>query len=239
MKVGCVIPVHARHLYLRSCLMQIHLQTRRPDICVVHINGPDARRYDLRCVEDLIEPWINIMYTPGPLSGTRLATTAGVKRLLELGADLFFKIDSDDIYQRKYFSQYLDKLIEMNLLNRPTGFCANLVDQYWVNGKPGGAAAIQKVRFLKGLGLRKEEIERGMQVGAPPTFAFDRPVAELLSAKYQLPKYARLRSDDAAWRLILLDHAILIDQVSTVEPVFGYLRHDGNVSTLAGNNRQS
>ena len=106
MNVGCFTPVRDRQLFLRSCLMQMHLQTQPSGSLVILINGPDAATYDLRCVEDLLEPWIDITRVARSMS-TREASTLAIERLLESDTDLFFKIDSDDIYQRNYLRDYV------------------------------------------------------------------------------------------------------------------------------------
>ncbi len=211
--------------------MQMQLQTRRAEVYVVTINGADAAKYDFRSVEDLLDPWIDLLTVSRALT-TREASTIAVERLLELGVDLFFKIDSDDLYMRNYLAYYEEEIQARRLCDQPVGFCANLIDQYWLNARPGGSATVQRVRFAKGLGLSKLEESRGMRVGAPPTFAFDRRVAELLAAQGRRPPYEHISSDDQAWRTILIDNGLLIDQISTTRPVFGYLRHDNNTSQL-------
>jgi hypothetical protein len=215
--------------------MQLQLQTRRPEFCVVLINGPDADSYDLRCVEDLLEPWISIRRIPHRLT-TREASCQALMELLNTNAELFFKIDSDDIYQREYLAEYLRSIGPGTGRDPPAGWCANLIDQYWWNAGADGSASIRRVGFRQGLGLSKREQDRGVRIGAPPTFAFDRRVAELLTAQSHRPPYDQIDSDDQCWRTILIDHDIVIRQIETSKPVFGYLRHADNTSNLRSSN---
>jgi hypothetical protein len=231
MKVGCFTPVKDRQLFLRACLMQMHLQTRRPDAYIVLLNGMSAAKYDQRCIEDLQEPWIDIKCEPRQLT-TLEASTIALERLLRLDIDIFFKVDSDDVYFRTYISEFIGALQTQGVFERPNSFCANLIHQYWWNALACGGATINRVHFLKGLGLRADEEARGVKVGAPPTFCFNRSVAELLVAQGRRPPYNQIPSDDQAWRTILIDHGIVIDQIRTENPVFGYLRHTGNTSQI-------
>lgn len=47
-----------------------------------------------------------------------------------------------------------------------------------------------------------------------------------------LPPYTRISSDDRAWRTVLFEHGIVIEQVRTPQPVFGYLRHSDNTCAV-------
>jgi len=231
MKIGCFTPVKDRELYLRSCLMQMMLQTRLPDAHIVLINGENAASYDLRAVADLIEPWMSLVPIARSMT-TREAYTLALELLLQSDVEIFFKIDSDDIYCRNYIEVILEQIASRGLHERQQGFCLNLVDQLWLNASPDGSATIRDYTFRTGLGISKEEEARGIRVGAPPTFVFDRPVAELLVRHARRDPYSRERFEDRAWRNILREHEILIELVGTPNPVFGYLRHSGNISTL-------
>jgi hypothetical protein len=231
-RIGCFVPVRDRQLFLRSCLMQLILQTRSPDVCVILINGPEAARYDRRCVEDLLNASMDIVVVPEKLT-TRRASAYAIQRLLEHQVDWFFKIDSDDIYHREYLEVYLQSMEQLQLASPGQPICCNLTHQYWWNAQDNGSATIQKVHFQKGLGLSPKEELRGVKVGAPPTFAFNQPVAELLVAQTDQSPYSIMEADDRAWRTILIDHGIVIQQIKTAKPVFGYLRHSGNTSQLS------
>lgn len=231
-RIGCFVPVRDRQLFLRSCLMQLLLQTKRPDVCVVLLNGPNADRYDRRCIEDLLDPSFDLVVVPQELS-TREASALGIQRLLEHNVDNFFKIDSDDIYMREYLETYVECLRLSQLLGNAEPFCCNLTHQYWWNARENGSATIQRVHFQKGLGLFHKEELRGVKVGAPPTFAFNRRVAELLVAQTDQFPYNTMAADDRAWRTILIDHGIVIQQIQTPKPIFGYLRHSANTSQLS------
>lgn len=230
-KIGCWTGVKGRVLFLRSCLMQMLLQTRLPDSYVILINGEDADVYDRRAIDDLIEPWTSLVTIARSMTTLEVSTSA-LELLLESDAQLFFKIDSDDLYSRNYLETIVDHVESLSPLGRDQGFCLNLIDQLWLNEQPGGGATIANYKFHNGLGLSDEEKAKGMRVGAPPTFAFDRKAAELLVRHSRQPPYDHIPADDRAWRHILFDHGIVIEQVRSPEPVFGYLRHSDNTCAI-------
>jgi len=45
MKIGCYTPVKSRQLMLRTCILQMQVQTRLPDTHLILINGKDAMNY--------------------------------------------------------------------------------------------------------------------------------------------------------------------------------------------------
>lgn len=235
LQIGCWTGVKGRELYLRSCVMQMLLQTRRPDRYVVLINGEEAEKYDRRAISDLIEPWMSLVTMPRNMT-TREVSTAAVERLLEEGTELFFKVDSDDLYFRSYVQTLVDHVVEQRLAERDDGFCLNLIEQLWLNEASGGGATICNYKFHNGLRLCDYEKEKGMRVGAPPTYVFDRRSAELLVRYSNEAPYSQWRHDDTAWRHVLFDHGIVIEQVRTPQPVFGYLRHADNSCVVRGTN---
>lgn len=226
-RIGCWTGVRGRELFLRTCLMQMLLQTRQADHYVVLVNGEDAANYDYRAVSDLIEPWVSLVTMP-KLMSTVEVSTAALELLLQNDVQLFFKIDSDDLYFRNYLQTFVDYVESAGLHKLGEGFCLNLIDQLWLKAQPGGGAAIREQPFYYGLGLSDQEKAKGMRVGAPPTFVFDRTAAKLLVEHSHRQPYAHLMQDDRVWRHILFDHGIIIQQVSTPQPVFGYLRHSSN-----------
>jgi len=86
--------------------MQMRLQTRQPDAYLILINGENADSYDLRCIDDLLHPWISIQRVSRKLT-PREASTLAVAELLQSDIDLSFKIDSDDIYRVNYLQTIL------------------------------------------------------------------------------------------------------------------------------------
>jgi hypothetical protein len=229
MKIGCFTPVRNRELYLRSCLMQMRLQTIPPDIHYILINGEDAENYDNRLIIDLIDERhkIDVLNQDAHI---RELSGSCVDTLLKEGIDLFFKIDSDDIYHTNYISVIVGAIENNNLWEQENGFCINLVDQLFTTVDGCGNAEIRQHDFMQGLGLSPEEIADGMQVGAPPTFVFDRKVAEVIVAHSDDPAYRKFTYDDKAWRTLLFDRGIPIFQCSTTSPVFSYIKHGGNSS---------
>ena len=227
MKIACFTAVRGRELFLRSCLMQMLLQTRRPDQYLVLVNGEDAEAYDRRLIADLIEPWITVVSVPRTIT-TREASTAALELLLQEDADLFCKIDSDDVYFRGYLQAIVHQIELLGLRERKDGFCLNLIDQLWINARAEARATIHPYTFHRGLGLGQEEERKGVRVGAPPTYVCDRAAAQLLVRYSVQPPYTKISSDDRAWRTVLFEHGIVIEKVSTPQPVFGYLRHSDN-----------
>ena len=236
MKIGCWTGVQRRELFLRTCMMQMQLQTVTPDVHLIVINGDKAVTYDLRCVDDLISSQVSILRVPRSMTTLEVSRLA-VQELLSRNVELFFKIDSDDIYKRDYIREIVKRIESHGLRSKEKGFCINLRNQLWLNGDSRGGASINKVGFRNGLGLSECEKQAGMQVGAPPTYAFDRRVAELLMQQSECEPYRNDHSDDRAWRRILYDHADGIECFETAEPVFGYLRHGTNTCQIAGENR--
>lgn len=231
MKIACFTAVRGRELLLRSCLMQMLLQTRRPDQYLLLVNGEDAEAYDRRLITDLLEPWITVVCVPRSIT-TREASTRALELLLESDADLFCKIDSDDVYFRGYLQAIVAQIELLGLRERNEGFCVNLIDQLWINSRAEARATIHPYTFRRGLGLGKEEERRGVRVGAPPTYVCDRAAAQLLVRYCVQPPYAKISSDDRAWRTVLFEHGIVIEQVRTPQPVFGYLRHSDNTCAV-------
>ncbi|MGB7344413.1 MAG: hypothetical protein WBD20_09385, partial [Pirellulaceae bacterium] len=195
MKIGCWTAVAGRELMLRACLMQMRLQTVTPDAYVILINGDHAEQYDLRAIDDLIQPWMHVVYRNEPMT-TRAASIAAVDELLGRDVDVFFKIDSDDLYRAEYLQTVIDYIDREGLRNREEGFCVNLRNQLWLEADGRGGATIRDAPFSRGLGLSENEQQEGVAVGAPPTFCFSREIACLLTEANQLGELKSERSDD-------------------------------------------
>ncbi len=231
MKIGCSTPVKARPLMLRSCILQMQAQTRLPDTHLILINGVDALDYDSRTVTDLINQRVQFKAYPYDANTSEL-TVQCLKIMLEQGVDLFFKIDSDDMYYCNYIETFLEEIGEEKLAQTEKAFAANLVDQLFITAQDNTAVKIKRAHFQRGLGLPPHEIEKGIKVGAPPTYVFNRKAAQLIVDNADNPKYRHLTYDDAMMRNLLFDHGVVIDQITTKEPIFGYVRHGSNISSI-------
>ena len=227
--IGCFTPVRERHLFLRTCILQICAQSLRPDAHAILINGPEADTYDTRYIDDLRDGRLMIRTDPRQLS-TLLASTAAIKMLLERSIDLYFKIDSDDLYLSNYVESIVQYIFDAPLDPLNDSYCLNLTHQYWIDARFGGPAIIREIEFREGLGLSDDERAKGIVVGAPPTFVFNRRIAELLVSQVEADPSRHYPGDDYAWRHILYSHGVTITRVRTPRPVFGYLTHGGNTS---------
>ncbi len=232
LRIGCFTGVRGRELFLRQCLLQMAVQTRPPDRHLVLLNGEDAATYDRRLIIDLLRPSTLIEVAPWTLPNREVSTLA-VERLLEFDLDIFCKIDSDDVYFANYLATIAEHIEASPQLKPGDGFCVNLSEQLRIHSA-GGNASIHAESFRNGLGLTAAEQQRGVRVGAPPTYAFDRKAAELLVLHSRRPPYNQIRSDDIAWRTILFDHGITIDCLATPQPVIGYVRHGSNTCRVPG-----
>ncbi len=226
MKIACFTPVRGRNWFLRNCVLQMKAQTRRPDIHYLLINGADADSYDLNTIADLLDEKIVIQTYPHDSNNALLAPKC-IKALLDSDADLFYKIDSDDMYYCTYVETMLH---HFQSYSQKKGLMVNLIDQFWLSLDAEGNAIIRNGAFHQGLGLSEYDIERGIKVGLPPTTVFDQAIAELIVVNANKSRYANIVSDDILYREILFDNEIVIEQLSTEQPIFGYMVHDSNIS---------
>jgi len=226
MKVACYTPVIGRNWFLRNCVLQMKAQTRRPDVHYLLINGADADSYDLSTIADLLDEKI-VIQTYAHDSNNALLAPKCIKALLDNNFDLFLKVDSDDMY----YVHYVETLLH-HFQDHPQtdGLMVNLIDQFWLSLDTNGNAIVRNGAFHQGLGLNEHDIERGIKVGLPPTTAFDRTIAQLIVSNADTPRYAHITSDDILYREILIDNGIIIEQLSTEQPIFGYTVHDSNIS---------
>ena len=226
MKIACYTPVLGRNWFLRNCVLQMKAQTCRPDLHYLLINGTDADYYDLRTIVDLLDEKIALNTYPHNSNNAFLAPKC-IKALLHQGVDLFYKIDSDDMY----YSNYVETILH-HFQNYPqqNGLMVNLIDQYWLALGAKGNALVRQGEFHQGLGLSEHDIARGIKVGLPPTTVFDRTIAELIVANAGNSRYSHIVSDDILFREILIDNGIMIEQLSTEQLVFGYTVHNSNIS---------
>ena len=227
-RLGCFTPVRGRPFYLRSCLMQMSLQSRVPDLHVIVVNGPEP--YDHRFIDDLRRPWMKFIRIRRKMN-TREASLHAIEYLLKHDLDVFFKIDSDDLYATDYIASVI-RLVDQHELGIRDAWCLNLRKQFWINSLPNGGASLGPASFRHGLGLSANEKAAGVEVGAPPTYSFNRRAAELILDGMKRSAYRKYRSDDLAMRRILADQGVTIDCFPTDKPVFGYVRHEGNTCTI-------
>jgi len=231
MKIACYTPNRDRHWFLRNCVLQMKAQSRRPDLHYILLNGAGSENYDLRTIRDLLDEKIILNVFPQNYNTAQLGAFC-IKALLEKNVDLFIKVDSDDMY----YSYYVETALNcFEGVTETQGYCTNLIEQLWVEMDAGGNACIQEMNFHEGLGLSQYDKERGVKMGAPPTFVFNRPIAELIDAKAGEARYSEIIYDDILFREILIDNGVVIQQVRTAEPVFGYLKHSSNSSASHDN----
>jgi len=71
---------------------------------------------------------------------------------------------------------------------------------------------------------------KGIKVGAPPTFVLNKHAAKIIVDNVDKPEYQDLGYDDVTMRNLLFDHGVVIEQIRTQRPIFGYVVHGGNTS---------
>lgn len=107
-KIGAMVPTKGRPDLLRFCLLQLMVQSLRPDVVVVHQNG-DEENYS-HIIEDMDLPfhteWI---FNPNTIPQHEWYRVP-LKRLIELECDYYFWIDHDDIYRRSHIEVCLKDL---------------------------------------------------------------------------------------------------------------------------------
>lgn len=225
-------PVKGRQLALRSCIMQMLLQTRPPDVHALFFNGADEMCHDRKLINDLIDSRHPVVHKREDMS-ILAAHGCALDMLLETNVNLFFKIDSDDVYKRQYIATIIERLPEYGLTPNSPPFCINLIDQMWIYAQSVNHVEAYPLSFENGLGLLPEERKKGIVVGAPPTYVFNRSAASLLSRWQDYPAYSTDKHADRAWRNILFDNGVTIKKMPTPHyPVFGYVRHDSNYCVL-------
>lgn len=229
MKIGCSTPVKSRQLFLRTCILQMQAQTLRPDKHVIMFNGEQATSYDTRVIQDLADDSLILKAYPYNSSIAELSVHC-LKILLEHDIDLFFKIDSDDMYTNNYIQTIAAEFAQRSEDLNDKPLVLNLINQLWLTVQPDNDVGIRESSFAQGLGLSSAEIEQGIQVGAPPTYVMNRSAVELIVNDAERPEFQRIPSDDILFRRILIKHGVVIQRVSTESPVFGYVQHAKNSS---------
>ncbi|MEM7357996.1 MAG: hypothetical protein AAF431_02735 [Pseudomonadota bacterium] len=204
-------------------------QTRRPDRHLILFNGEQAAKYDTRVIEDLIDDSLLLKAYPYDDSIAHLSVQC-LKLLLEQDIDVFFKIDSDDMYASNYVEVIAAYIENRSLDKSSEPFAINLINQLWLSVDNNNDVSIREHEFHRGLGLSKREIAQGVQVGAPPTYVMNRSAMELIVNNAENAKYQQIKSDDILFRQILIDNGIVVERLSTPKPVFGYVQHAKNSS---------
>jgi hypothetical protein len=106
-KVGAYIATYNNPYFLRATVLQVMVQTRKPEVLVVHQNN-DKESY-LWAIEDLLplchELGIFLYYNYNP-SCPLIQNYDGIpiQYLLDNECDYIFKLDHDDIYRSNHFS---------------------------------------------------------------------------------------------------------------------------------------
>jgi hypothetical protein len=112
-KVGAYIATYNNPYFLRATMLQVMVQTRKPQVLVVHQNI-DKESY-LWAIEDLLplchELGIFLYYNYNP-SCPLIQNYDGIpiQYLLDNDCDYIFKLDHDDIYRTNHFAQMIEGL---------------------------------------------------------------------------------------------------------------------------------
>jgi hypothetical protein len=109
-KVGAYIATHNNPYFLRATVLQVMVQTRKPQVLVVHQNN-DKESY-LWVIEDLLplceELGIFLYYDYNPSCPLKQNFDGiPIKYLLDSECDYIFKLDHDDIYRSHHFTQMI------------------------------------------------------------------------------------------------------------------------------------
>jgi len=192
-----------------------------------HCIVASGKEFDGRFIDDLTDETILFTCVREPLT-TLASYTLGLEQLHVRGVGLFFCVDHDCVYKRKYIESVW-RYVESAGLNLDDGrFCLNLIDQQWITLYDDARAELNPQSFRTGLGLLPDEAAK-LVVGAPPTFVFGRAAAEVAIEGARRGGTATNGYHDMFWRRTLLDAGIRITQVPTQEPVFAYVRHSNNL----------
>lgn len=110
MRVGVMVPTYNRPDMLRSCVLQLAMQSRPPDIICVHQNGhPNSYAW---AVADLqTRSQIAWLHTPRKIPQHQWYEVP-LRFLLESGCTHVFWADHDDLYLRDHIAQGLADLQE-------------------------------------------------------------------------------------------------------------------------------
>ena len=234
--IGCFTPSRGRQLALRACMMQMQMQTRRPDIHAILFNGPHLRERDDELVRDLYDGSVLVGFAAEEINSPEASA-----RTIEIlyardnpKVNLFFKIDNDDLYRTNYIESVLKILAEKGLGPEDQNpWCLNLTHQWWIKYTSMNRVEHAFAVFENGLGLSHYEIEKGMRVGIPSTNVLNRAAIEIIRT-WRESRYAGDNMDDRIWRHVLYDAGVIIHTAPTYMPVFGYVRHSENASFNGG-----
>lgn len=105
-RIGVFVPTFNRPELLRSCVLQLLAQTRRPDIICVHQNG-EGDNYAW-CVADLHAPVV-WMHTPARIPQNDWYRTP-LNHLIQEDCTHFFWMDHDDIYLANHIETCIGEL---------------------------------------------------------------------------------------------------------------------------------
>lgn len=105
-KIGIILPTFNRPDVLRSCVLQLMAQSRRPDIICVHQNG--TKEGYAWCVQDLGAP-IVWMHSPAKIA-QNLWYRIPLDHLIRENCTHYFWIDHDDIYLRNHIETCVSEL---------------------------------------------------------------------------------------------------------------------------------
>lgn len=117
-KVGVFLPTFNRPDLVRACVLQWMVQSRCPDIIVIHQNGsPESYEWAVADLKELMP--IEWLFTPEKLPPVEWYRRP-LQRLIELDCTHFFWADHDDLYWRQHIETRLDELdsCDLSLSNR-------------------------------------------------------------------------------------------------------------------------
>jgi hypothetical protein len=158
-RVGVIVPTYNRPDLIRSCVLQLAVQSRAPDIICIHQNGhPDSYAWavsDVRAPSRIV--W---MHTREKIPQHQWYAIP-LQYLLQNGCTHFFWTDHDDLYLREHIAQGMADLQDYDFsVSRRCGLLFS---------KPSDFRYAQEVEF-----------NSHAPGGASSTMCFTRPFAEAL-----------------------------------------------------------
>ncbi len=178
-KIGIFIPTYNRPELLRSCVLQLLAQTRRPDIICVHQNG--AGDNYAWCVMDLGAPVV-WMYTPQSIPQNDWYRIP-LNHLIQEDCTHFFWMDHDDIYLTNHIETCVAEL-DSGYDFRISKHCGILISRS------------EKYEYLPHALFKDIHATGGMSA----SMAFTLPFATALSADLSNPEFNHVFSDEVLAR---------------------------------------
>lgn len=108
MKIGVMTPTLNRPDCIRSLVLQMQNQSRKPDLLVIHHNG-NAQSYQWAIADIATDIEIVWLHTPEVISQYRWYSVS-LQHLIEAGCTHFFWCDHDDFYYRNHIENGITAL---------------------------------------------------------------------------------------------------------------------------------